>query len=142
LPFPRKDVAAITGLMVSAVCMALYAGLNAEMVSSSVMRRVFIMQKKSHDYVFQGISDTEDFVQQFFADGVFYLTLNFIGFYFRYVGEINMRRGFLDKRGCIETTFKLKYEKEQEVRFVSSQRGSRPGVRPGECSVTNTRKIQ
>lgn len=26
-----------------------------------------------------------------------------------------MRRGFLDKRSCIETTFKLKYEKEQEV---------------------------
>ena len=31
------------------------------------------------------------------------------------VSEINMRRGFLDKRSCIETTFKLKYEKEQEV---------------------------
>ena len=29
--------------------------------------------------------------------------------------QINMRRGFLDKRSCIETTFKLKYEKEQEV---------------------------
>jgi len=25
------------------------------------------------------------------------------------------RRGFLDKRGCIDATFKLKYEKEQEV---------------------------
>ncbi len=46
---------------------------------------------------------------------VFYASLNFIGLYVRYVGEINMRRGFLDKRGCIETTFKLKYEKEQEV---------------------------
>ena len=49
------------------------------------------------------------------ADAVYYVTLNLIGFYVRYVGEINMRRGFLDKRGCIETTFKLKYEKEQEV---------------------------
>lgn len=54
-------------------------------------------------------------VRQAAADAVYYITLNLIGFYVRYVGEINMRRGFLDKRGCIETTFKLKYEKEQEV---------------------------
>jgi hypothetical protein len=32
------------------------------------------------------------------------------------VGDINMRRGFLDKRGCIETTFRLKHEKDKEVR--------------------------
>ena len=56
----------------------------------------------------QGIDDHGEFVKQYFADLVFYLTLNFVGFYFRYVGEINMRRGFLDKRSCIETTFKLK----------------------------------
>ena len=52
---------------------------------------------------------------QFGADLVFYMSLNGIGFYIKYVSEINMRRGFLDKRSCIETTFKLKYEKEQEV---------------------------
>ena len=52
---------------------------------------------------------------QFGADLVFFLSLNLIGFYVKYVSEINMRRGFLDKRSCIETTFKLKYEKEQEV---------------------------
>ena len=46
---------------------------------------------------------------------MFYASLNFVGYYVRYVGEINMRRGFLDKRGCIDATFKLKYEKEQEV---------------------------
>ena len=57
------------------------------------------------------------------ADAVYYVTLNLIGFYVRYVGEINMRRGFLDKRGCIETTFKLKYEKEQEVLLL---RGRNP----------------
>ena len=49
------------------------------------------------------------------ADLVFFISLNCIGFYVKYVSEINMRRGFLDKRSCIETTFKLKYEKEQEV---------------------------
>ena len=31
-----------------------------------------------------------------------------------------MRRGFLDKRGCIETTFRLKYEKEQEENLLLS----------------------
>ena len=46
---------------------------------------------------------------------MFHICVNLIGWYMRYVGDINMRRGFLDKRGCIETTFRLKYEKEQEV---------------------------
>ena len=54
------------------------------------------------------------------AEIIFYLTLNFVGVYIRYVGEIFMRRGFLDKRGCIETTFKLKYEKEQEENLLLS----------------------
>ena len=36
----------------------------------------------------QGIEDAGEFVKQYFADLVFYLTLNFIGFYFRYVGEV------------------------------------------------------
>ena len=53
--------------------------------------------------------------QQLAADVVFHICVNLIGWYMRYVGDINMRRGFLDKRGCIETTFRLKYEKEQEV---------------------------
>ena len=58
---------------------------------------------------------TNHILLQIGADLVFFLTLNMIGFYVKYVSEINMRRGFLDKRSCIETTFKLKYEKEQEV---------------------------
>ena len=58
---------------------------------------------------------TNQILLQIGADLVFFLTLNMIGFYVKYVSEINMRRGFLDKRSCIETTFKLKYEKEQEV---------------------------
>jgi hypothetical protein len=41
--------------------------------------------------------------------------------YSRYVGDINMRRGFLDKRGCIETTFRLKHEKDKEVRGDTNQ---------------------
>ena len=64
---------------------------------------------------FQNNMTESEVFQQASADLVYYITLNGIGFYVRYVGEINMRRGFLDKRGCIETTFKLKYEKEQEA---------------------------
>ena len=44
--------------------------------------------------------------------------------YSRYVGDINMRRGFLDKRGCIETTFRLKHEKDKEVTYsLTGQEG-------------------
>ena len=53
--------------------------------------------------------------QQLGADIVFHICVNMIGWYIRYVGDINMRRGFLDKRTCIESTFRLTYEKEQEV---------------------------
>lgn len=75
-------------------------------------------------YIFIGMSlDNENGHlqwRQICAEIIFYLTLNFVGVYIRYVGEIFMRRGFLDKRGCIETTFKLKYEKEQEENLLLS----------------------
>ena len=49
------------------------------------------------------------------ADIVFLACLNLNGLYVRYVRDVSMRRGFLDKRGCIETTYRLKHEKDQEV---------------------------
>ena len=58
--------------------------------------------------------------QQLGADITFHICVNLTGFYVRYVSDINMRRGFLDKRGCIETTFRLKYEKEQEENLLLS----------------------
>ena len=61
--------------------------------------------------------ETSQIILQFMTDIVFYASLNFVGFYLRFVNEINMRRGFLNKRNSIETTFKLKYEKEQEVDY-------------------------
>ena len=64
---------------------------------------------------FQDNLEKSQILSQFIADCVFYASLNFVGFYLRLVNEINMRRGFLDKRSSIETTFKLKYEKEKEV---------------------------
>ncbi len=69
----------------------------------------------STKYLPQGMDEPGDFVKQLLADLVFFLSLNAFGYYLRYVGEINMRRSFLDKQGCIVETFKLKEEKEQEV---------------------------
>ena len=54
------------------------------------------------------------------SDIIFHFCVNIVGLYIRYVSDINMRRGFLDKRGCIETTFRLKYEKEQEEGLLLS----------------------
>ena len=95
LPIPKKGVALIFGFGCTLVCMVLYA-------------------------VFEPKAPLSAFVAQFFADLIFLSSLNLIGFYLRYVGEINLRHGFLDKRGCIDATFKLKYEKEQEENLLLS----------------------
>ena len=65
-------------------------------------------------------SDGPGYTQQLLADITFHLCVNLTGWYLRYVCDINMRRGFLDKRGCIETTFRLKFEKEQEESLLLS----------------------
>ena len=96
LPIPRKDFTVATGAAASLVCLIV-------------------------DCVTDAVSGAAEdgagrFVKQIAADVVFYASLNLVGFYFRYVGEVNMRRGFLDKIDCVKTTFKLKYEKDQEVR--------------------------
>merc|ERR1712029_31734 len=99
LPISRKSVALGTGLAVSAICLVMFIVIELTYNEDEGPRRV---------------------AWQAGADAVYYMTLNLIGFYVRYVGEINMRRGFLDKRQCIETTFKLKYEKEQEENLLLS----------------------
>ena len=48
----------------------------------------------------QGIEDSGEFVKQYFADLVFYLTLNFIGFYFRYVGEVESTQDIVSSASC------------------------------------------
>ena len=40
-----------------------------------------------------------------------------MGLYFRFVNEIVIRRTFLDRRACVESTLRLNFEKEQEVSF-------------------------
>ena len=88
--------------MVSVICLGLYISIG------------MVLDNKN-DPKYENIN-----WNQVCAEIIFYVTLNFIGVYVRYVGEIFMRRGFLDKRGCIETTFKLKYEKEQEENLLLS----------------------
>ena len=93
------------GTMVSIICLAMYIAIGM----------VLDNQEEDQKLKYENIN-----WHQVCAEILFYVTLNFIGLYVRYVGEIFMRRGFLDKRGCIETTFKLKYEKEQEENLLLS----------------------
>ena len=51
------------------------------------------------------------------SDAVFLLAINCLGMYFRYMNEIVIRRSFLDRRSCVESTHQLKFEEEQEVGF-------------------------
>ena len=99
LPVPRKDVALCLGTTVSVIAISLTA-----IVQHTV------------DHVYSQF-DKYNYTTQLAADIIYHLCVNLVGWFVRYVVDINMRRGFLDKRGCIETTFRLKYEKEQEVRM-------------------------
>ena len=51
------------------------------------------------------------------SDVVYLLVANVFGILTKCLKEITMRRAFLDRRRCIETTIKLNYEKTQEVRL-------------------------
>lgn len=43
-----------------------------------------------------------------------------MGIFMKSLNEITLRRAFLDKRKCIETTLKLNYEKAQEEKLMLS----------------------
>ena len=101
LPIPRKAFICCIGILVSTIT-----------IVTSVISNYYINERFNGDVESEGTG----YAQQLMADIMFHLCVNLTGWYLRYVCDINMRRGFLDKRGCIETTFRLKYEKEQEVR--------------------------
>ena len=101
LPIPRKAFITCVGILISTITI----------VTSVISNNIITI-------IYQDIeSKGPGYTQQLMADITFHLCVNLTGWYLRYVCDINMRRGFLDKRGCIETTFRLKYEKEQEVRM-------------------------
>ena len=54
------------------------------------------------------------------ADVAFYLTANFFGIFAKCLNEMTLRRAFLDRRRCIESTIKLDYEKSQEEQLMLS----------------------
>lgn len=54
------------------------------------------------------------------AEVVLYVTINVVGVFTKYLNETTLRRAFLDKRKCIETTIKLEYEKRQEEQLMLS----------------------
>lgn len=57
---------------------------------------------------------------QVVADAVFYLTANLIGIFTKSLNEVTLRRAFMDRRKCIETTIRLDYEKRQEEQLMLS----------------------
>lgn len=54
------------------------------------------------------------------ADVAFYLTANCFGIFAKCLNEMTLRRAFLDRRRCIESTIKLDYEKSQEEQLMLS----------------------
>lgn len=54
------------------------------------------------------------------ADVAFYIAANAVGIFTKCLNETTLRRAFLDRRRCIETTIKLEYEKKQEEQLMLS----------------------
>lgn len=46
---------------------------------------------------------------------VFLVAINFFGLYYRLINELVIRRTFLDRRQCVETSLMLKYARDQEA---------------------------
>lgn len=52
---------------------------------------------------------------QIVSDVIYFVCVNSLGLYFRFMNEVVIRRSFLDRRKCVESTLRLNYEKDQEV---------------------------
>ncbi|KAF4521359.1 hypothetical protein B566_EDAN006948, partial [Ephemera danica] len=63
---------------------------------------------------------TDNYTYTVTGEAVFLLTVSGIGLFFRLVSEVVLRRTFLDRRACVESTCKLNYEKEQEEQLMLS----------------------
>lgn len=56
----------------------------------------------------------------FMSDIIFYFLAALVAFYVTYLLEIVNRRAFLDHRKCVESKFKLTFEKDEQERLLSS----------------------
>lgn len=63
---------------------------------------------------------TRALVNYVIADIIFYVIGAFVGFFLTFLLEIVNRKVFLDHRSCIESKFKLNYEKEQQESLLNS----------------------
>lgn len=54
-------------------------------------------------------------VHKLITEGIFYLTINFLGIFFRMMKEIAIRTTFLDRRKYVEENLLLRYAREEEV---------------------------
>ncbi|XP_071445026.1 adenylate cyclase type 2 [Hetaerina americana] len=64
--------------------------------------------------------DYTDNIRRIVADAIYFVCVNILGLYLRYVDEVMIRRTFLDRRACIKCTNMLKYEKDQEEQLMLS----------------------
>ncbi|CAB3382316.1 Hypothetical predicted protein [Cloeon dipterum] len=95
LPTPSSSVAVGLGLVATAAHVACLAVVT-------------------HDH------QDQRFLAKIFGEALFLLAVNCLGMYFRLVSEVILRRTFLDRRACMESTYKLNYEKEQEEQLMLS----------------------
>nr|CAD7462356.1 unnamed protein product [Timema tahoe] len=59
-------------------------------------------------------------VFQVISDAIYLVCVNGLGLYFRLLNEVSIRRTFLDRRACIESKYKVDYEKQQEEHLLLS----------------------
>ncbi|KAL0099732.1 hypothetical protein PUN28_019858 [Cardiocondyla obscurior] len=61
-----------------------------------------------------------DYVTKIVSDAIYFVCVNALGLYFRFMNEVVIRRSFLDRRKCVESTLRLNYEKDQEEQLTRS----------------------
>ncbi|OAD53432.1 Adenylate cyclase type 2, partial [Eufriesea mexicana] len=64
--------------------------------------------------------NTFDYTSKIITDTIYFVCVNCLGLYFRFMNEIVIRRSFLDHRKCVESTLRLNYEKDQEEQLTRS----------------------
>ncbi|XP_017887885.1 adenylate cyclase type 2 isoform X2 [Ceratina calcarata] len=64
--------------------------------------------------------DHSKYYTKIITDTIYFACVNGLGLYFRFMNEIVIRRSFLDRRKCVESTLRLNYEKDQEEQLTRS----------------------
>ncbi|KAJ6633133.1 Adenylyl cyclase X E, partial [Pseudolycoriella hygida] len=64
--------------------------------------------------------NVDNMIVKSFTEFVFLVGVNLLGFYFRLMNEVAIRRAFLDRRECVEGNLLLKFERDQEKDLLLS----------------------